>query len=80
MRHRPSYVPAESRYVPGPRTYRRRGATRAVRILLAVIVAAAVVALAVLIGTAYAGAHPRPAGPFVTPTTYGAPGPTGGPQ
>lgn len=79
MRHRPDYVPAGARYVPGPRTYApRRRLPLWLRLVVALAVTVSAVALVVLVATAYAGAHPAPA-TFVTPTTYGPPGPTGGP-
>jgi hypothetical protein len=86
VRHRPSYVPADARYVPvAARTYRPAARppvlTGALIVLGALVVAIALVALfrfANAIDTANAPAS-QPFGVFVTPTTYGPPGPDGGP-
>lgn len=85
MRHRPSYIPADARYVPGAgRTYRPRSRwNRALWAALLLLALLCVVLACVLW-------WPAPAAPscagrpscssWVVPTTYGPPGPSGGPR
>lgn len=78
--HRPSYVPAGAKYDPGPRTYRApapRWARVALGLGLALLALAAVLFIALTwprSSTAAPGC-----GGMCVPTTYGAPGPNGGP-
>lgn len=74
---RPGYVPTGSRYVPGPRTYRRR---RLLRLVVPIMLALVLAALLIGLGLWWASAAPAaPAVPASLPTTYGPPGPAGGP-
>lgn len=83
---RPAYVPPGARYVPPPPPEEPElGSAAHLWIALVMIVFA--VAVGVLIWL-FSDAATRPAGPghvtvthtvTVTPTTYGPPGPTGGP-
>lgn len=83
MRHRPDYVPTGARYIPGPRTYRPRPITTRPMFWLAVVLVAVCFVLAAIVLTpwrpvpACAG---EPGCAWVVPTTYGPPGPSGGPR
>lgn len=73
---RPTYVPATATRVPfEPTTYRPR--RRWLWLLGLLMALAMVLSAAVVVFGAYVDT--RPGGPVVTPTTYGPPGPNGGP-
>lgn len=73
---RPAYVPRGARYVPSHgRVYAPRRWVRVAVIVTLLLAGAVLVGLFV---SAWPDAH-APHGRFVTPATYGPPGPTGGP-
>lgn len=74
---RPSYVPENSRYVPGGVVYRPRPRGRWWRFWLSMLLAVGLLVALVLGGLAYAGRHPG--GPGTIPTTYAPPAAGGGP-
>lgn len=77
---RPAYRPAHSRLQPGGTTYRPPAPRRWRRVALAILLLIIAAVITVEVAALYAEHHPAaPRPPASVPTTYGAPGPNGGP-